>query len=132
MAKENLYEDLRELFENELLKITKAGEPSAASVEAAYKLLDCIKDINKICEKDMEMEHMYSEMGSQRGYGRRRSMGYPYMGSYAEGGYSNGGYGGWNSRNSSIDHLQTMVDNAKNDRERMMYQRWLDEARQLM
>lgn len=42
------------------------------------------------------------------------------------------GYGSWSSRNSAVDHLQTMVDGAKNEQERMMYQRWLDEARQMM
>lgn len=137
MAKDSLYNDLREQLENELLKVTKSGELNEKSLEVTYKILDCVKDIDEICEKDMEISDMYDSASSQRGYSRGRSMGYPYYmgGSYEGRNYGGGtsrGYGSWSSRNSAVDHLQTMVDGAKNEQERMMYQRWLDEARQMM
>lgn len=122
--RENKY-DVIDFYWEELCKITKAGDLSDKGLEASYKLADIIKDLYEACEKEAEMD--YDEGASQRGYSRRRSMGRPYyMNESYEGRSGNYSYG--SSRDSIIDHLQTMVDNSKNEPDRMMYSRWLDEA----
>lgn len=137
--KERLYEDARELYEDELRTLVKEGFNGSKNLEAHYQLLDCILDTYKICKKDMEKEEMYDEMQSQRGYNNGRSQ-YPYYamnsmnGDMSGMGYMNnrsynGNYNYGNSRNSVVDHIQTMIDNAKSDNERQMYQRWLEEAK---
>ena len=135
MDREKLYEDLREMYDIELQKVTK-GELTDKALEVSYKVLDCIKDLNEICEKDRMLAGAYDEMSSAKGYSRKQSMGMPFsMGGSYEGrpsfnGGASRGYGSFASRNSAFDHIQALMDGAKTEQERMMYQRWLEEARQ--
>lgn len=138
------YKKTKDLLERELDKLIAGDNMTATNLELTYKIVDIVKDINEICEKDAMMYD--EEYSGRRGYGNRssRAYGYPYMGSYAsEGNYGrgysgmDGGYGMNNSGNnyggrSSGDtamrsKLQQLLNEAQNDHERMMIRTWMDE-----
>lgn len=132
----DVYKKTKDLFEKELDRLTATGNMSASNLELTYKIVDIIKDINEICEKD---DMMYDEdYSGRRGYGMRMSRsygyGYPYMGSYTvEGNYGrgysgmDGGYGGNNSGNTAMrSKLQQLMNEAQTDHERAMIQSWMD------
>ena len=125
MDRDKLYEDARNLYEKELRKLVDMGELTDKTLDQHYKLLDNIKDIDEICEKDMELDGAYEDDYSGMGS-------YPQWSNTSSYAGRRGRYGSMSSRNSAIDHIQTMVNNAKNDRERQMYQRWLDEAQRTL
>lgn len=88
----NVYYKAKELFENELEKLVAKGDVNEKNLEAFDKVIDIIKDIEEICEKEEEMGYDDSYSGRRGGYGRR-SRYYPGMGEYyMEGSYA-GGYG---------------------------------------
>ena len=131
----DVYKKTKDLFERELNKLVATDSMSATNLELTYKIVDIIKDINEICEKDdMMYDDEYSE---RRGYGMRNShyYGHPYMGSYtAEGtygrGYSgmDGGYEMRNSGNAAMrSKLQQLMNEAANDNERSMIQSWINQ-----
>ena len=128
-----VYKKTRNLLERELEKIVAGDNMTANNLELTYKIVDVIKDINEICEKD---EMLYGEdYSGRRGYGMRssRSYGYPYMGNYMlEGSYNGGGYSGnYGNRNSGTSEmrskLQKLLDEASTDHERMMIQSWMND-----
>ena len=134
-----VYKKTKDLLENELEKLVTGGNMMATNLELTYKIVDIIKDIGEICERD---EIMYEEdYSGRRGYGmgRSRSYGYPHMypsggnyyveGSYAPGNYSrNGSYNQGMSRNSNMEmKLKQLMSEASNDQERMMIQSWMNE-----
>ena len=126
----DLYKRTKEVFERELGKIVDKGNVNSTDLELTYKLVDIIKDIEEICEKETIMyEDDYS---GRRGYGMRSSRYYPYMGEYTvEGtygrGYSRDDYGRSNA-SSMKSTLQQLLNEATNEHERMMIQRWMDEV----
>ena len=138
----DLYKKTKDVFEKELEKIIDKGNVNSTDLDLVYKLVDIIKDIGEICEKDEEM-YGYESSG-RRGYGMMRSRYYPYMGEYTvegsygrgysgEGNYrrgysADGGYGGGRSNNSAMKaKLQQLMSEAKNDHEKMMIQSWMDD-----
>ena len=123
----DVYKKGKELLEKEFEKIVEKGDVSPTELDRIYKVVDILKDIDEICEGE--------EMGYENMQSGRRSYMMPYnsytqSNRYNTGRSMNNGYGYGSSRNSTIDHLQSMINNARNDQERMMYQRWLDEAEQ--
>ena len=134
----DVYKNGRELLEKEFEKIIDKGDVSPTELDRIYKVVDIIKDIGEICEEDVKAANGYDMDYSGRRSYNNMGGGYGQYQSYAmnQGRYANGrnggssSYGYGSSRNSTIDHLQSMVNNARNDQERMMYQRWLDEAEQ--
>lgn len=125
------YKKVKELLEKELDKIAEKGTIDPTNLEYSYKIVDIIKDIYEICEKE---DNMYDEESSgRRGYGMRRSRYYPYMGEYrVEGTYGRGrsgdAYGrGYSNASSMKAKLHQLMDETDNDRERMMIQSWMDD-----
>lgn len=124
---EYLY-DLKEKLCEELEEIARKPEMSAGDLEAAHKLTDTIKNIDKIAmlEEDggysragdweADMRGTYARGSSYRG--RKRDS----MGRYSR----DGRY----SRHASPDmmnKLQTMMDNASTERERDAIRRLMNE-----
>lgn len=77
-------EDLKEMLEDELKKITKKGDISPTELENAYKAVDILKDIETIKAMKEQEEEKGQEGQSQRGRGRMYSM----EGDYSQDGYS--------------------------------------------
>lgn len=139
----DLYKMAKGVFEKELEKVLEKGDMSPTTLEYSYKLVDIIKDIGEICERDNAMYD--EEYSGRRGYGMMRSRYYPRyeqgfipeaMGYSEYGGYSNYGgnysgnsnYGRGRSNNSSMKaELQRLLGEATNEHEKMMVQRWIDE-----
>lgn len=138
-----VYKKTRDLLERELEKLVASDNMTATNLELTYKIVDVIKDIDEICEKD---SMLYGEdYSGRRGYNMRssRAYGYPYMGNYmVEGSYTSGnnyggGYsgnnyvGGYSNRNSGTSEmrskLQKLLDEASTDHERMMIQSWMND-----
>lgn len=128
---EKLY-DLKDKLKVELDKIARKPELSAGDLEAAHKLTDTIKNIDKICmlEEDGYSEGGYYDDGTS--YGRGSS--YANRGKhYVRGHYSRNGRGGedYSSRRDSrgrysredgrsemMEHLEMAMDTATDqDRE---------------
>lgn len=109
----DVYDKARELFEKELDRIVDKKDINATDLENSYKIVDILKDLEKICK--LQNENGYS--GRSRGsMGMRRSGRWPYYGDY--------GYSGTSQMTSK---LHKMLSEASNDRERMMIQAWIDE-----
>ena len=120
-------EHLKELLEEEIKKVAKKGDITPAEVEAMYKVVDIIKDIDTIEameEYGEDDEEEYSNRGySRRGYSSRRS----YMdggGSYRRGGRSSAyrGGGSYNRRSyrgysmeESRDAMMSKLEEAMNE-----------------
>lgn len=126
----DLYKKAKNVFEKELERVVDKGDLSPTNLEFSYKLVDIIKDIGEICEKeDIMYEDDYS---GRRGYSMRHSRYYPYMGEYAVEGTYGRGYSGEGYRRSNTSSmkasLQQLLNEASNEHERMMIQRWMDEV----
>ena len=135
----DVYKKAKDLFEKEFEKIVDKGEINDKTLDYSYKLADIIKDINKICDYEEEREYDESYSG-RRGYSMRRSRDYqmmppmsnwyPMEGNYSYGygrGYS-GDYGrGMSNASPMKSKLHQLLNEASNDRERMMIQSWIDE-----
>lgn len=136
---EKLY-DLKDKLKVELDKIARKPELSAGDLEAAHKLTDTIKNIDKIC---MLEEEGYSEGGyydDGMDYGRGAS--YANRGKhYVRGHYSrdgrNGQGDGYSSRRDSrgrysrgdgrsemMEHLEMAMETA-NEQDRENIKRWM-------
>ncbi len=108
-------EELRSVLCEELGKIAdKGGNISAGDLEAAHKLTDTIKNIDKISmleEADGYSQRYYRDGSSyDRGNSYTRRDG-------------NGRY----SRDSMMDHIDKMMSEANSDRERERIRRFRDE-----
>lgn len=130
------YKKAKDLFEKELDKIVAKDNLSPAELEVSFKLVDILKDIAEICEKDGDP---YMDSSSEARYSMRMSRNYhPYMGGgeyYVNGTYGRGGYGSYDgypsdygmqpSRNNNMNanaKLQQMYDEAGSDHERRIIQ----------
>ncbi len=126
-----MYDKLKDKLHDELEKIEHKSDLSAGDLEAAHKLTDTIKNIDKICM--LEEASGYSEAVDNGDYGRGSS--YANRGKhYVRGHYSRDGgmdRGGYSSRRDSrgrysrddgrsemMEHLEMAMDTATDqDRE---------------
>lgn len=134
-------EDLREMLCDELDEIAKKQEMSAGDLEAVHKLTDTIKNIDKI---GMLEDGGYSqagdwEMEGRGNYGRGSS--YANRGKhYVRGHYSrndgrmgnrgygrDGDYSRAGAKENMIDHLESMMQDAGNEREREAIRRCISQ-----
>ena len=119
---------LKEKLCEELEEIARKPEMSAGDLEAAHKLTDTIKNIDKIAmlEEDggysragdweADMRGTYARGSSYRGR-KRDSMGR----------YSRDGRYSRHASPDMMDKLQTMMDNASTERERDAIRRLMNE-----
>lgn len=86
------------------------------------------KDIETICAmKDSNYEEEYSNRGSYRnGYSRNYS--YEMVPRMNQGGYSNNYSNNYSGSSMLVSKLHNLMNEASNDRERMMIQTWLNEV----
>ena len=128
---------LKDMLCTEVKKITQQNDFTTSTLETAYKIVDMLKDIEEIQEK--EGNHQYEKDGSYGywgvGYGGR--MPYNDRYSYGNNGMSGGGnsygYDNGYSRMSSSDkmmhELQMMMDESSSTRDKAIIQRALDELK---
>ena len=127
-----MYDKLKDKLHEELEKIEHKPDMSAGDLEAAHKLTDTIKNIDKICM--LEENEGYSEAVDGDGYGRGSSYtnrGKHYVrGHYSrDGGMRLDGYSGRrcdsrgrysrdDGRSEMMEHLEMALDSASDqDRE---------------
>lgn len=129
---------LKDMLCAEIKKITQQNDFTTSTLETSYKIVDMLKDIEEIQEK--ESTHQYEKEGSYGywgvGYGGR--MPYNDRYSYGNNGMNNGGgnsygYDNGYSRMSSSDkmmnELQMMMDESTSARDKAIIQKALDELR---
>ena len=117
---------LKDMLCTEVKKITQQNDFTTSTLETAYKIVDMLKDIEEIQEKE---GHQYEKDGSYGywgvGYGGR--MPYNDRYSYGNSGMNNGGgnsygYDNGYSRMSSSDkmmhELQMMMDESTSARDK--------------
>lgn len=100
-------DDLKEILEDELKKITKKGDISPQELEGAYKAIDIIKDLETI-KAMSEYGQDYSQMNGQQSHNsyNRGSYDYSNRGSYNS-------YGPvWNQ--SNVPYSREMSHNSYN------------------
>lgn len=128
---------LKDMLCTEVKKITQQNDFTTSTLETAYKIVDMLKDIEEIQEKE---GHQYEKDGSYGywgvGYGGR--MPYNDRYSYGNSGMNNGGgnsygYDNGYSRMSSSDkmmhELQMMMDESTSARDKSIIQRAMDELK---
>lgn len=124
------FEELKDMLCAELDEIARKGEMGAGDLEIVHKLTDTIKNIDKIIMLEDDGEY------SQRGYSRggdwdargRYDDGNSYANRgqhYVRGHYSRAGrrYSRADGRESMMEHLDMMLDDAKTDKERDVIKR---------
>lgn len=139
-----MYDKLTDKLHEELEKIERKPDMSAGDLEAAHKITDTIKNIDKICL--LEEQGGYSEMVDTDGYGGGSSYanrGKHYVrGHYSREGGSGGGQGGYSSRRGGgsrggrggysrddgrsemMEHLEIAMDVA-DEQDRENIKRWM-------
>ena len=60
-------ENLKEMYLDEIKKITKKGELSPADSDAACKALGALEKIYDLCDREKELEHHIPEYSERRG-----------------------------------------------------------------
>ena len=106
--------DLRDLINRELDEIVKKGTLTSESLCNVDKAVDILKDISEI-ESGGEDYSMYPDeyrMDYRRDARRRDSRG-RYMRGYED---------------STMEHLEDMMHNAKTEQEREMIRKWMAQA----
>lgn len=124
----DVYKSAKDVFEKELSKIIDKGDMNPTNLEFSYKVIDILKDIETICAmKDSNYEDEYSNRGSYRnGYSRNYS--YEMAPRMNQGGYSNNYSNNYSGSSMLVSKLHNLMNEASNDRERMMIQSWLNEV----
>lgn len=124
--------ELKEKLCEELEEIARKPEMSAGDLEAAHKLTDTIKNIDKIAmlEEDggysragdweADMRGTYARGSSYRG--RKRDS----MGRYSRDGRM-GGYSRHDSKEAMMEQAREMMEDATNEREREAIRRFMTE-----
>lgn len=103
--------ELKHRMLSEIDDINSKSEISPNDLESLYYAVDIVKDVCEIMEDD--------------GYSRRES----YDNSYRRGRDADTGrYVSRNSYDDMVSRLESMRSNAMDERERLMVDRWLDEA----
>lgn len=137
-------DDLREMLCDELDEIAKKPEMSAGDLETVHKLTDTIKNIDKICI--LEEDGGYSQAGDWevRGHGNyERENSYANRGRhyvrghysrdsgqmYSRDGYSGRGrgYSRGDAKGHMMEQLESMMDDAGNEKEREAIRRCMDQ-----
>lgn len=138
------YDTLRETLCCELEELADKGELNTGDLDVIHKLTDTIKNTYKIemLEDGGYSRDRYSRGGEweadMRGsYGRGNSYGKHYVrGHYSRDGGDGGhsqrrdGYSRTDSREEMMEHLQTMYENAGNEKEREALRRCLEQMNQ--
>lgn len=109
-----LYE-IKDKFEAELKKIADKKELSPVDLEATYKIVDILKDIETICAMDEYGDE--ADDWSGRSYGRRTSRA-QYSGYGMSGRRYSGGYSGYGS-DRMLENLYKAMDDAESEDQRM-------------
>ncbi len=122
-----MYNNLKDKLHEELEKIEHKPSLSAGDLEAAHKLTDTIKNIDKICMLEEEAGYSEAMDMDNGGYGRGSSYanrGQHYVrGHYSRDGYSSrrdsrGRYSRDDGRSAMMEHLEMAMDAAtEQDRE---------------
>lgn len=128
---------LKDMLCTEVKKITQQNDFTTSTLETAYKIVDMLKDIEEIQEK--EGNHQYEKDGSYGywgvGYGGRMPYNdrYSYGNNGMNGGGNSYGYDNGYSRMSSTDkmmhELQMMMDESTSSRDKAIIQRALDDLK---
>ena len=119
MHRLQMYENLRDMLEQEVTEIERKGSLDAQSLDHLYKLMATLKNTDKCLERE--------EGGSS--YGRSYNMRGSYMpdmmsrdnfrdSSYRGGSYDGRSYDRENARQKMIDRLNMLMDEATNENER--------------
>lgn len=118
--------ELRDMFCDELEEIARKPEMSAGDLDTVHKLTDTVKNIDKICMMDESCD--YSMAGDWEMAGRGR---YERGNSYARSRDAKGRYTGRYSRadakESMVERLEDMLDDARGDKERSAIRRCIDQ-----
>lgn len=120
--------ELKEKLCEELEEIARKPEMSAGDLEAAHKLTDTIKNIDKI--EMLEEDDGYSRAGNWEADMRgtyARGSGYRGRKRDSMGRYSRDGRYSRHASPDMMDKLQTMMDNASTERERDAIRRLMNE-----
>ena len=124
-----MYNNLKDKLHEELEKIEHKPGLSAGDLEAAHKLTDTIKNIDKICMLEEEAGYSEAMDMDNGGYGRDSSYanrGQHYVrGHYSRDGYSSrrdsrGRYSRDDGRSEMMEHIEMAIDSAdERDREKI-------------
>ena len=124
-----MYNNLKDKLHEELEKIEHKPGLSAGDLEAAHKLTDTIKNIDKICMLEEEAGYSEAMDMDNGGYGRGSSYanrGQHYVrGHYSRDGYSSrrdsrGRYSRDDGRSEMMEHIAMAIDSAdERDREKI-------------
>lgn len=113
--------DLKDMLCDELEEIAKKAELNAGDLETVHKLTDTIKNIDKI---DMlEDEDGYSGDRRMSPYDGRRERGY----SMRRRRDSRGRYSRDSAKDSMMEHLERMMDEAETEKERQAIRRCMEQ-----
>lgn len=144
-------DELREKFCGELDEIARKPEMSAGDLETVHKLTDTIKNIDKICIMDETGE--YSQAGDWEARGRfgdypdgggsyRRGQRRDGMGRYSRDGgtmYDDGGSQrrgmprrGYSRGGDLMEHVDMMMDEAADDRQREAIRKFKKQLEDMM
>lgn len=118
----DVYKKAKHLFENELEKIVDKGDMSPTNLDFSYKLVDILKDISTICAME-ESGYGYDEEYSGRPNYRNG-----YSRNYSYDGYAMPMRSNYSGNSMMAMKLRNLMNEATNDRERMMIQSWLNEV----
>lgn len=135
--------DLKEMLCKEIEKVTVKNDITPAEIEAIYKVVDIIKDIDTISAmEEYSEDDGYSQRGySNRGYSRRGSYGYSEDNSYRRGRDSRGrytsrdggsyrgsyrGYSRADAREDMMSRLEEAMESASSEHERQAIMRCME------
>lgn len=131
---EHTMQNLRDLMMRELDEIINRGEMDENSLACAYKIVDIIKDIAEIEEKEQGYSgdgypmYPYAMEGnsynSYRGYSNR---GRDRMGRFTSNGMSRRGYSRGSEREEIMAKMGHMMDTAASETERQAIQRIMNQ-----
>lgn len=114
----------------EIEDIGKKEKLQMADVEALYKLVDIMKDIDEI---EMSQDGMYSNTGRSYNNGNSYMRGRSNRGSSYRNGssYARGNsYSRDDSKDMMLDHLQDIMDMAVDDRDRKAIEKLMSQMQQ--
>lgn len=129
---------LKDMLCKELSKITQQSDFTTSTLETSFKIVDMLKDIEEINEK--EGHQSYDKDGSYGYWGVGNGWRMPHNDNYSYGnnmgmnrggnsyGYDNG-YSRMSSSDRMMNELQIMMDEATSSRDKGIIQRAIDELK---
>ena len=128
---DKMYTELKDIAKNELKKLVKKGDLSAAEVDAAKNAVVLIEKINKICEQE-GYDEGYSKrsMHGEEPYRRWEIMSYrdgkdSSMGRYYPAHWYSSDYSRHSIKDRAIDKLERLMGEAGSDYERQKIQEYI-------